>query len=97
MFLAAATANLRVRAGEHFYSDVLVGALVGAGLGTAIPALHTDGVYAPSGAEWAAIAGGLVAGVTLSELLPLGSARVTTEVAPLVAPDTTGIAIVGTF
>ena len=99
--LAAATANLRVRAGEHFYSDVLVGALVGTTVGTVVPALHTGGIYAPSGREWAAIGGGLVLGVALSELMPLGTRRsegITAELAPLVLPNGgTGLGLVGTF
>ena len=37
--LAAATADLRTRAGMHFYSDVLAGAAVGTGLGVLIPYL----------------------------------------------------------
>jgi membrane-associated phospholipid phosphatase len=102
--LAAATANLRVRAGEHFYSDVLVGALIGTAVGTAIPAVHTGGAYAPSGGEWAAIAGGLVLGVTASELLPLGGSggagdeAPRAELAPLVLPGGgTGLGVLGTF
>lgn len=38
--LAAATANMRVKAGKHYYSDVLVGAGVGALFGVGIPLLH---------------------------------------------------------
>jgi len=37
---ATATAVLRVTAGVHFPSDVLVGALVGSGVGIAVPLLH---------------------------------------------------------
>jgi membrane-associated phospholipid phosphatase len=101
--IAAGTANLRVRAGEHFYSDVLVGALVGTTVGTVIPALHTGGVYAPSGREWAAIGGGLVLGVAMTELMPLGGKAmaeggVTAELAPMVLPSGgTGLGLVGTF
>ncbi len=39
--LAALTGHARVRAGRHYPSDVLVGALVGAGFGFLIPALHS--------------------------------------------------------
>lgn len=39
--LAALTGVLRVASGEHFASDVLVGALLGTALGYGIPALHT--------------------------------------------------------
>lgn len=38
--LASSTAILRVAAGKHFWSDVLVGAAVGSGMGLAVPALH---------------------------------------------------------
>jgi membrane-associated phospholipid phosphatase len=37
---SAAEAVLRVAAGDHFPSDVLVGVIVGTGLGIAVPALH---------------------------------------------------------
>ena len=39
--LATITGILRVASGEHFASDVLVGALLGTAMGFAIPALHT--------------------------------------------------------
>jgi len=70
--LAAATANLRVRAGKHFYSDVIVGALVGAGVGALVPYLHYRGQEhnALSRSEWIAIGAGPVAGVLVSQLLP---------------------------
>lgn len=38
--LAGSTAVLRVLAGKHFWSDVLVGAAVGSAMGFAVPALH---------------------------------------------------------
>ena len=38
--LAATTAYLRVHAGKHFWTDVMVGAAVGSGLGLLIPWLH---------------------------------------------------------
>jgi membrane-associated phospholipid phosphatase len=34
----------RIGAGSHFPSDVLVGAMVGVGVGIAVPALHTGGI-----------------------------------------------------
>jgi len=68
--LAAATANLRVRAGKHYYSDVLVGALVGVGFGIGMPLLHGAN-YAPRAGEYIAAGSGLAAGVLISELLPL--------------------------
>ncbi|HKQ68123.1 MAG TPA: phosphatase PAP2 family protein [Polyangiaceae bacterium] len=69
--LAAATANLRVRAGKHYYSDVIAGALVGTGLGIGLPYLH-GGRYRPELAEIAAAAGGVVVGMLATQLLPLG-------------------------
>lgn len=68
--LAAATANLRVRAGKHYYSDVVVGALVGVGLGIGVPLLH-GADYAPRAGEYIAAGSGFVAGVVISQLLPL--------------------------
>ena len=37
---AGATGALRIAAGKHFYSDVLVGAIAGTAIGLAIPAAH---------------------------------------------------------
>lgn len=69
---AAAAANLRVRAGKHFYSDVVIGALVGVAVGYAVPALHADGkAYVPDLAALGAAVTGVVGGSFVSELLPL--------------------------
>jgi hypothetical protein len=38
--LGATTATLQVLDGEHFLSDVLVGAGVGAGIGLLVPVMH---------------------------------------------------------
>ncbi len=70
--VAAATANLRVRAGKHFYSDVVIGALAGTIIGYAVPALHADKrPYVPSLEEAGAAAAGVLGGTLISELLPL--------------------------
>jgi membrane-associated phospholipid phosphatase len=70
--LAAATSNLRVRAGRHFYSDVLVGGLIGAAVGYAVPALHArDEPHAPSRADLTAAGVGLFGGIVASSLVPL--------------------------
>lgn len=71
--LAAMTADLRVRAGKHYYTDVFVGALVGAAVGTLVPLLHQaePGAYLPSTREWIGMASGLVLGILVGELLPL--------------------------
>ena len=70
--LAAATADLRTRAGMHFYSDVLVGATIGTGLGVLIPYLHGGPRLQLSKREWAAIVLGTLAGVALGEFMPVG-------------------------
>jgi membrane-associated phospholipid phosphatase len=67
--LAGATAALRVRAGKHYYSDVVVGAVVGSGVGIALPLLEGVG-YRPTGEEFAFMGGGLVAGLAIAELVP---------------------------
>lgn len=41
--LAATTAYLRVEAGKHFWSDILIGAAVGSCIGILVPYLHQDG------------------------------------------------------
>ncbi len=67
--LAAATAHLRVRAGKHYYTDVLVGALVGAGVGLLVP--YAAGVrYRLDAGDWAALGGGLVVGGGLALVVP---------------------------
>jgi membrane-associated phospholipid phosphatase len=70
--LAGATANLRARAGKHYYSDIVVGALVGAGIGLAVPALH-GAEEPPRGSDLLAGALGLVAGIVGSQLVALGA------------------------
>jgi hypothetical protein len=66
--LASATATLRVRAGKHYYSDVIVGAAAGSAIGIGVPLL--EGVRYKLGAEEIAfLGGGLVVGVGLAEVL----------------------------
>jgi membrane-associated phospholipid phosphatase len=67
--LAGATAMLRTRAGRHFYSDVIAGALVGGAIGVGVPLAHGAG---PSIGATDVLAGvlGLVGGVTLAALWP---------------------------
>jgi hypothetical protein len=67
---ASGTAHLRVRAGKHFYSDVVVGALVGTAVGIGIPWLHGSR-YSPSVGELGAGGAGLVLGTLLPLLLPV--------------------------
>jgi membrane-associated phospholipid phosphatase len=70
--LASATADLRTRAGMHFYSDVLVGALVGGGLGLLVPYLHGGPRVRLGKREWLAIVLGPLVGIAFGELLPVG-------------------------
>jgi membrane-associated phospholipid phosphatase len=71
LLLAGATANLRVRAGRHFYSDVLTGAVVGATVGWAVPALQLGRPPALALSEWVAVAAAPLVGATLTQLVPL--------------------------
>jgi membrane-associated phospholipid phosphatase len=74
--IAAATATMQVRAGKHFPSDVVIGSAVGIAVGYLVPALHADGKpYTPSGQDVAAAATGIVGGILLSSLVPLGKRR----------------------
>jgi hypothetical protein len=93
--LATSTANLRVRAGRHYYSDVVIGAVVGGTIGTVVPALHSGELVAPSGVEIAAMGAGLVVGAVASQLLPVGSSTRPVRVSPLLMRDGAGIAFGG--
>lgn len=76
LMAASAAANLRVRAGKHFYSDVVVGAAVGMAVGYIVPALHADGrPYIPDGQELAAAGAGILGGLLISSLIPLEKKR----------------------
>jgi len=99
MTLASATANLRVRGGMHYYSDVLVGALVGTGLGVAIPVLHGER-YRPDARELAFAGGGLLVGVALSQLLPAGNdsdRAASWDLAPMAFRAGSGLQLRGRF
>jgi membrane-associated phospholipid phosphatase len=72
--MASATANLRVRSGKHFYSDVFVGTMLGVGIGLLVPIIHqseSHPTYEPSTGEIATMAGGFVLGILVSELAPI--------------------------
>jgi len=88
--LAGATATLRTRAGKHFYSDVLCGALIGSALGAAIPLLHAPPGERPlpSRLDLVAAAAGLGVGIASARLLPLGAR---------LAPAPGGLVIAGRF
>ncbi len=63
--LAGATSALRVRAGQHFPSDVIAGAGIGIVTGVAVPMLHRDGRSMPSRNAWLEMVGGAVAGTVV--------------------------------
>lgn len=102
MALAGATANLRARAGKHYYSDIVVGAVVGAGIGIAMPLLH-GADQLPTGSDLLAGATGLVIGVAGSQLVALGAEAAGTEAtpsigfAPLPLPSSVGLQAAGVF
>jgi membrane-associated phospholipid phosphatase len=104
--VATATSNLRVRAGLHFYSDVILGGLIGSAVGYAVPALHAQGKpYAVSRNDLAMAGAGVFAGAVISEILPLRGAGPTdhppavmvdqVHVGPLALRDGGGVAISG--
>jgi membrane-associated phospholipid phosphatase len=73
--VAAMTAAMRVRAGKHFYSDVLVGSIVGVSVGFIVPALHADDApYTPSGGQFAIAGASILGGILFSRLIPLEKA-----------------------
>jgi membrane-associated phospholipid phosphatase len=73
--VAAMTAALRVRAGKHFYSDVLVGSIVGASVGFIVPALHADDQpLAPTGGQLAIAGASVLGGLLFARLIPLEKA-----------------------
>jgi membrane-associated phospholipid phosphatase len=81
--IAAATSTLRVRAGRHFPSDVMLGGLVGCAIGYAVPALHARGKPVAITRNDAVMAGlGIAGGVLLGELVPAGDPD---DVAPVAA------------
>src|SRR5215468_6413967 len=104
--MATATSNLRVRAGLHFYSDVILGGLIGSAVGYAVPALHAQGKpYAVTRHDLTMAGAGTLAGIAISEALPLGNPGHTdhppavmvdqVHVGPLALRDGGGLAISG--
>jgi membrane-associated phospholipid phosphatase len=63
--LAGATSTLRVTAGQHFPSDVAVGAGIGIITGVAVPLLHRGDRPMPSTGQWLETLGGALAGTLL--------------------------------
>ena len=44
--IAALTGALRMASGNHYFTDVLVGALIGTSCGFLVPFMHTQNYYA---------------------------------------------------
>jgi hypothetical protein len=65
---ASATATLRTRAGKHFYSDVIVGAVIGAAFGLGVPYLHGGTRPQLSRPEIIAITVAPLAGIAIAAL-----------------------------
>jgi hypothetical protein len=92
--LASATAIMRVRAGKHYYSDVLIGSVLGVAVGYAVPRLHDDGGISLSGREWLGIGGGVAVGALAALLVPLPE-DVAMSLRPLVVESGGGVAFGG--
>ena len=60
--LGTSTAALRVAAGQHFPTDVIVGSLIGAGTGVTVPLLHRGSQPMPSSRAWLQMWGGALGG-----------------------------------
>jgi membrane-associated phospholipid phosphatase len=110
LLVAGMAAGFRVRAGQHFPSDVLVGAMVGAWLGATIPYLHYlgRGPHPLGVAEVVTLAVAPGLGAFLSAVLPIGPpasvppkdsvpSRVTWLLAPWGVPRGAGMALLGWF
>ena len=69
---AGMTSALRVEAGQHFPSDVLVGAGIGIATGVTVPLLHRGDQPLPSSRSWAQTMGGALAGTLLGVLVAQG-------------------------
>ena len=94
--LASATAIMRVRAGKHYYSDVLTGAVLGVAVGYVVPRLHDDGGISLSGREWLGIGGGVAVGALAALLVPLPE-DLATSLRPLVVENGGGVAFGGSI
>ena len=92
--LASATAIMRVRAGKHYYSDVLTGAVLGVAVGYAVPRLHDDGGISLTGREWLGIGGGVAVGTLAALFVPLPD-DVAMSLRPLVVENGGGVAFGG--
>jgi membrane-associated phospholipid phosphatase len=95
--LAGATADLRVRAGKHFYSDVLTGAVVGSGVGLLVPALHLGGARPLTPSEWIAIGTAPLAGALVAQLMPLPQHAPAAHLLPWLTGQGGGVMVAGRF
>lgn len=66
---AGMTAQLRVRAGRHYRTDIWVGAAVGIGVGVAVPLLHNVDLSSVRGSELGVAAGATGVTMVVSELV----------------------------
>ncbi|HSC89953.1 MAG TPA: phosphatase PAP2 family protein [Polyangiaceae bacterium] len=83
--LAAFTAHARVRAGMHYPSDVLFGALVGTTFGVGLPLLHGVRPEIDAG-EWVALGAGLAVGAAAGWLLPTRISELVVTYRPQIQP-----------
>ena len=105
--LAGVTAQLRVRAGRHYPTDIWTGALVGAGIGFAVPALHGVELERIEATEWVVAGSAFTVTMLGGELLALTSrsdedesasaAPVRVTVLPAAFASGAGLEAVGVF
>ncbi len=69
--LAGMTAQLRVRAGRHYRTDIWVGGAVGIGVGVLVPALHQVELSRVRGSEIGVAAGATALTMVVSELVEI--------------------------
>ena len=69
--MAGMTAQLRVRAGRHYRTDIWVGTALGLSMGLVVPALHGVEVGRVRGSEMATAGGALAVSMLLSEAVDL--------------------------
>ena len=70
--LAGATSALRVQAGQHFPSDVFVGAGIGIVTGVTVPLLHRGEQRLPSSNAWLQMTAGVLAGTLFGVMMAQG-------------------------
>lgn len=90
--LSSFTAHARVRAGRHYPTDVLVGAVSGIAAGILTPMLHRVEVRI-SEEEIASAGAGLFVGTALGSLLPNNIRQQVAAFAPEIAVAETGLAV----